>query len=233
MYKLFILFFVACTVVLSSCKKDKNNTAKVLSFDFQSDANGWVGDFADYPNGPNVETMYELQFSHAMLPTPLSTSDGALKQSGINRSGDLFMFAKKKVTGLEPNKIYSVSVEVEIASNAASGLVGVGGAPGESVYIKAGASTIEPTKVLNNADNYYRLNIDKGNQRTEGATIKLLGDFSNGTASSDYKLKQLATPSPIKIQSSSNGELWLLVGTDSGFEARTTIYYNSIKATLQ
>jgi hypothetical protein len=236
MYKSSILFLIASIVLFSGCKKDKDIVAtKEFNFNFQSGPDGWAGDFADYPNEPNVETYYELQFSHAMLPNPLSTSDGALRQSGKNHSDDLFMFVKKKIDGLEPNKTYTISIEIEIASNAASGRAGVGGSPGEDVAIKAGASTIEPVKVLNNAnaDNHYRMNIDKGNQGKEGANMKLIGDFANGTNSDDYKLKKLSTSSPISVQSNGNGELWLIVGTDSGFESTTTIYYNSIKATLR
>lgn len=236
MYKSSILFLIASVFLFSACEKDENIvTTKEFDFNFQAGPEGWIGDFADYPNQPNVEIDYELQFSHAMLPNPLSTSDGALRQSGKNRSDDLFMFVKKKIDGLEPNKNYTISIEIEIASNAASDRAGVGGAPGENVYIKAGASTIEPAKVLNNAngDNHYRMNIDKGNQRVDGANAKLIGDFANGTTSDVYKLKKLSTSSPLSIQSNGNGELWLIVGTDSGFEATTTIYYNSIKATLR
>lgn len=234
MYKLSLLFLIASIVLFSSCKKHKDvHTTKEFIFNFQAGTDDWVGDFADYPNEPNVETFYELQFSHAMLPNPLSSSDGALRQSGNNHSDDLFMFVKKKIIGLEPNKIYTISIEIEIASNAASGSVGVGGAPGESVFVKAGASTIEPVKVLVNTDNHYRMNIDKGNQGTDGTNMKRIGDFANGTASNNYKLKNLSTSSPISIQSGGNGELWLIVGTDSGFESTTTIYYNSIKATLK
>jgi hypothetical protein len=34
------------------------------------------------------------------------------------------------------------------------------------------------------------------------------------------------------VTSSDQGELWLLVGTDSGFEGRTTLYYQSVSAML-
>ena len=34
------------------------------------------------------------------------------------------------------------------------------------------------------------------------------------------------------VISSDSGELWLLVGTDSGFEGKTTVYYQQITATL-
>jgi hypothetical protein len=234
MYKLSVLSLIASIVLFSSCEKDNDIAAtKELNFNFQSDLEGWVGDFADYPSAPDQEPMYQLQFSHAMLPNPLNTSDGALRLSGTNRSDDLFMFIKKKINGLEPNRNYTISIEIEIATNAPSGRVGVGGPPGESVYIKAGASTIEPLKVINNTNNHYSMNIDKGNQSTDGPTIKLIGNFANGTTSDDYRLKKLSNSLPVNVQSNANGELWLIVGTDSGFEANTTIYYNSIKATLR
>lgn len=235
MYKLFILSLIASIILFSGCEKDNNvATVQEFNFSFQSDPEGWIGDFADYLSGtPEHESIYEMQFSHAMLPNPLNTNDGALRQSGNNRSDDLFMFVKKKITGLELNRNYTISIEIEIATNAPSGRVGSGGIPGEGVAIKAGASTIEPVKVIDNTDNHYRMNVDKGNQSNDGPTIKLIGDFANGTNSEDYRLKRLSTSSPVNVQSNANGELWLIVGTDSGYEGTTTIYYNYIKAALR
>ena len=37
----------------------------------------------------------------------------------------------------------------------------------------------------------------------------------------------------LTVSADSSGELWLVVGTDSGFEATTTIYYNLIKVKLE
>ena len=206
---------------------------KKFNFDFSVNAEGWLGDFADYPNEPGVENFYEFVYSYSTLPSPLNNSDGALKQSGNNHSDDLFMFVKKKITGLKANTSYNVEVEIEFATNASSGAIGVGGSPGESVYIKAGASTIEPMKVLDNSDNHYRMNIDKGNQAIDGANMKLIGNFANETDFNVYKLKVLKTTNPVHVVSNSNGELWVIVGTDSGFEATTTIYYNRITVTVK
>jgi len=230
MNKLFIIA-LAALLLFSGCKDDVVNPIepKEFTFDFNVNSEGWVGDFADYPNDPNVEDFYKLEFSHSTLPSPLSSSEGALKQSGNNHSDDLFMFVKKKLTGLVPNTNYNIDIEIEFATNAASGGAGVGGAPGESVAIKAGSSPFEPFKVIDNSDNWYRMNIDKGNQQIGGNDMKKIGDFSNGTDLYIYKLKTLKTISPINIKSNSNGEVWIIVGTDSGFEAITTIYYNSIK----
>jgi len=233
MNKLFLIVFSSMLLAFIGCSADDDLVkSKEFIYNFKTDSEGWVGDFADYPNQPNVESFYEFEFAHSNLPNPLNTTEGALKQSGNNHSDDLFMFVKKKITGLESNKEYKIGIEIEIATNAPSGAVGVGGAPGEGVIIKAGASTIEPLKVLNSTDNYYRMNIDKGDQGTDGISMQLIGDFANGTTLNKYTLKNLKTGNPISVQSNSNGEIWVIVGTDSGYEATTTIYYNSIKVNL-
>jgi len=230
LYALILVFF------LVGCRKTDNNqplTGKIFTDDFTAGTDGWIGDFADYPTDPAQIPKYELEFTHTVLPDPLNTSDGALKQSGINRSDDLFMFIKKKITGLEPGRNYTVDLKVDFASNAADNMVGVGGAPGEGVTIKAGAVSIEPIKIANTIENYYRMNIDKSNQSQSGMDMKVIGNFANGTDLNVYKIKQLSTSTPLNVKASQQGEIWLVIGTDSGFESRTTIYYNSIQATIK
>jgi hypothetical protein len=38
--------------------------------------------------------------------------------------------------------------------------------------------------------------------------------------------------SPIFLKTNESGELWLLIGTDSGFEGKTTLYFSSIRISL-
>lgn len=234
MKKIFISVLTSL-LLFSGCKDDVVNSIepKKITFDFNVNSEGWLGDFADYPNNPDVEDYYEFEFSHSMLPSPLKNSDGALKQSGYNHSDDLFMFIKKKITGLEANKSYNVEIEIEFATNEANNSIGVGGSPSEGVYVKAGASTNEPMKILDNSDNHYRMNIDKGNQSNGGINMKVIGNFANGTDLKVYNLKVLKTTNPVNVMSDSNGELWVIVGTDSGFESTTTIYYNRITVNIK
>ena len=230
-----IIYFVLFAFFVLACKKTSNNnppTDKTYTDNFTIGTDGWVGDFTDYPNDPGMMPQYELEFTHSSLPLPLNTSDGALKQSGINRSDDLFMFIKKKITGLDPGRSYTVELKVDFASNAANNMVGVGGAPGEAVNIKAGAVSLEPTKVLKTLENWYRMNIDKGNQAQGGNDMQVIGDFANGTDLNVYKIKQLSTTTPLSVQANPQGEIWLVIGTDSGFEGKTTIYYNLIQAII-
>ena len=69
-----------------------------------------------------------------------------MKQSGNSHSDDLLMFVKRKLTGLTPNQTYQATFDIQIATNTADDCVGVGGSPGENVYIKAGMTENEPIK---------------------------------------------------------------------------------------
>lgn len=216
-------------VVTSSCKLDDTDEPKSgyveLHYVFEKNANDWTSGFADYPK--NDESDYELQFEYTKLPTPLDTTKGALKLSGNNQSSDLFMYVKRKVVGLEPNKEYIIGFNVNFASNIADTTVGAGVSAGENVYIKAGVSNIEPDKVLQE-DGMYRMNVAIGNQSQAGSNTQVLGDFSNDTAINQYTHKILSSVTGMKATSNAEGELWFLVGTDSGFEGITTIYLDRI-----
>ena len=222
--------------VLFSCSKDEvaRLQEEQFTYDFESGPEGWTGGFSDYP--PGREDDFILLFKHSPLPPPLDTQEGSLKLSGWNHSDDLFMFIKKEITGLKPNTEYSLSFNVEFASNVAKDMFGIGGSPGEGVAVKVGATAIEPKKILVvDGDEIYRMNIDIGNQSTGGADMIPIGNFANGTEENIYVLKTVTNESPFKVSTNAEGSLWLIVGTDSGFEGTTTIYYNniSVKETLE
>ncbi|WP_420320373.1 hypothetical protein [Flagellimonas sp.] len=201
-----------------------------FDYDFAKDMQNWQGGFSDYPEGEEVS--FELEIEHSSLPIPLDESQGAIRQSGNNHSDDLFMFIKRRLTGLQPNRTYRATFNIQIATNVPDNVPGVGGSPGESVYIKVGLTQTEPTKQINN-DGQYIMNLDKGNQAEDGKDMVLIGDFSNNTNEAIYHLKNLDNQEVFEIQSDQNGELWAIIGTDSGFEATTTIFYNKISIILE
>ncbi|MXW19437.1 MAG: hypothetical protein F4Z95_01400 [Gammaproteobacteria bacterium] len=201
------------------------------TFDFSEGEQGFVGDFADYP--PDNEDIYELTSEYRPLPSPLD-SGSALYLSGVNRSDDLVMFYKGQVGGLVPGAIYNVAVSAEIATDTPAGCVGVGGAPGESVWIKAGASDVEPLPVLR--DNYLRMNIDIGNQSNGGENAVVLGNMANSRDCEQprqWERKSFEARSiPQSVSASETGQVWLFFGTDSGFEARTEVYFTQVTVTF-
>ncbi|MCG6186549.1 hypothetical protein [Maribellus maritimus] len=224
--KLFIAV-IAASLLFLSCDEDENAPApQEFSYEFNSDTEGWTAGFADYPAGN--DSFYEMLFEYATLPEPLDQTRGALKISGNNHSDDLFMFVKRKISGLQANKVYKVEFTVEFASNVADVSAGVGGSAGESVYIKAGVCATEPKPETDESD-WYRMNIDKGNQAQSGEDMIVIGDFSNDTNTNEYALKTVSgNIISFTLTASGNGEAWLIVGTDSAFEATTTIYFNRI-----
>ena len=136
--------------------------------------------------------------------------------------------------GFEPHRTYSVTFEVEFATEAPSGCAGVGGAPGESVHLKAGAAPVRPEPV--DEDGYYQINIDKGNQFQGGSDAIRIGDVANSnTACLDWvwEMKTVESQDPFQVTADAEGTVWVIVGTDSGFEARTELYYTRVRADFQ
>jgi hypothetical protein len=148
------------------------------------------------------------------------------------------MFLKKKVEGLRPNTTYQVVYYLILASNAPSGAVGIGGSPAEGVYLKVGASAREPRKI-NNGDGFYEMNIDKGNQAEGGSDMVVIGNIAISEGASGYELITRDNEPhpwdchlPFSITTAADGTLWLMAGTDSGFEGTTTLYYDQIRVLI-
>ena len=208
-------------------------TANIIRYqsDFSMDEDGWVGDFADYPISVLPEE-WEMEFGYETLPASLNVDANGLMLQGDNHSDDLFMYVKRPYDGLLPNTTYQVLFHVDLASNAPTGLVGVGGSPGDSVYVKVGVSLIEPNAFAGDND-HWRMNIDKGNQSSSGEdaiTIGTIGVELPGVGGGPiYKMKPLDNfQDPLFVTTDDQGYVWLLVGTDSGFEALTRIYLAGI-----
>ena len=227
------ILFLLLVISFSGCELSRNDSGILVfseSFDFSLSQHNWVADFTDYPSGTDDSAFYELRFAYTDRPENLGERKKSMMLSGCNHSDDLFMFMKRKITNLTPNTDYAIVFDVELASNAPKGAVGIGGAPGEGVYLKAGASSTEPRKVIEG--DQYSLSIDKGNQSAPGENTVILGDIAVDYETKDYTLitrnNASISNSPFIAKSNSKGELWLIVGTDSGFEGNTTLYYTRI-----
>ena len=225
--RLVALFIV---VLSGACTNDSPQTIRI---DFAAGTAGWVAAFADYPVGQDA--FFELDTGYRPLMPPLNVGQSAHYISGNNHSDDLWMFYKGQVAGLDGNRRYSVRFDLEIATNVPNGCFGVGGAPGEGVTVKAGASEIEPEAVVVGAD--WRMNVDKGNQTGGGENAVVVGDVASSIPCGEtrqWELKQLSSGlDAVAVTTDSRGAAWLFVGTDSGFEATTSVYYTWVVATFE
>lgn len=207
------------------------------SFDFAQGDQGWAAGFADLPVDPG--DTYELDSGIRDLPSELGVDGTGYLLQSHNRSDDVFMFLTRKLTaadGIVAGREYQAKFTITFASNAPTGAAGIGGAPGESVVLKAGASTIEPKAV--EQDGYDRLNVDKGNNSEGGAAASVVGNIANGLelqdgqASVPYVSLTREHAHTATVKADAEGNLWLMVGTDSGFEGLTAIYFQSVAVTL-
>ena len=208
------------------------NRPEALVFEFCRDSGGWASGFADLPAAELDGPLFALEFRRERVPGPAPRPKG-LKLAGSNRSDDLFMFIKRQVTGLRPNGRYRVDLRFTLYTDAGRGCVGIGGAPGESVFVKAGASADEP--VAEQRDGALVMTIDKGNQATGGRDAIVVGDLATSAANCDgtvFAPKRFRADLGPR-EADEDGNLWLLIGTDSGYEGRTTVYVTRIEAELR
>ncbi|TSI11052.1 protease complex subunit PrcB family protein [Lysinibacillus sp. BW-2-10] len=202
-----------------------------MSFNYRfkgSDTQGWQGEFSDY----EVDMEIEPIFKHAMLPPEIGKSLEGLYMSSSNRSDDVFMYIKKKLDetdGIKPNTTYQVNLSFDLVTNVGPDLaIGIGGSPGDAVYVKAGATTVEPKPVLEKK--FYRTNIDYGNQSEGGTDVAVLGNITKKSDGNLFELKPFEHK--FEVTTDNNGELWIAIGTDSGFEGITSLYYTNINVQL-
>lgn len=204
-----------------------------FTFDFGQGTQGWTTGFSDYPVGQ--EQFFQLDSGLRNLPPPPDQNRTGILLSGNNHSDDLFMFLTGRLNGLKPDQNYSLQVLVEFATNAGSDCIGIGGSPGDSVFVKVGASTIEPQAQA--VAGRYAMNLDKGNQATGGSDAIVVGNVANGLtdcANPVYTMKTLQnTQGTFTAKTDSHGTIWVMAGTDSGYEGITALYYTKIVVTLE
>jgi hypothetical protein len=201
----------------------------VESFDVAGDAFEAV--FADLPTAEGTEEFYELASGVEGLPAPIVGN--GFRLSGNNHSDDLWMSVHRLIEGAVPNAEYDAAIELTLLSNVGTGCAGIGGSPGESVFVKGGVVGVEPATEVE--DDYHRYTLDIGSQSQIGPDAIDLGNLANGLPCEDEpqwvsleRTGSRATP----VKADASGRLWFFVGTDSGFEGITTYYVDRVEVTL-
>lgn len=211
----------------------------VLHYDFARGDSGWRAGFADYTKGQ--ESTFELTSGIRPMPKELSrTQAKAFFLQGHNRSDDLVMFLSRRLSradGIKPGQQYSLRYSIALASDAESDCAGIGGKPGESVYLKVGGASIAPKAVpISENPSFLRLNVPIGEQSEGGKAATVIGNIANGNPCSEgpphFRSFHREGMHRGVVQADANGNLYLFIGTDSGFEGRTRLYYQRIQVTL-
>jgi len=203
--------------------------------DFSRGSGGWLAEFSDYSYSGHggLQRLAEIR----SLPAETGIPGAGYYLQAVNHSDDLFLFLKRpfeQEDGIEPNGTYEIDFLIEFVSSAPTGCAGVGGSPGDAVYLKVGSSSVEPVPILTSQG--LHLNLDKGNQSSSGNDASLAGTIGNGLectpANQRPILVQRRQAHARRVKASSDGTLLVFVGTDSGYEGLNQLYYARVVVTL-
>ena len=226
-FKRFCSLSIAAAIgmsILAGTAAAKETTTGV-GFDFNQNDGGFTPIFSDYPNEQGVEEFYELRSGHEEVP--IAEAGKGLFLSGNNHSDDLFMGYYKDLSGLVPETEYQFTVRFQLATNVENDMIGIGGAPGESVFVKCGVASKEPENSLDSL-NHFCLNIDKGSQSTSGSDMIVVGNLAKEEINrpGEYEFNEIETK--VIARTDEAGTAYLVIGTDSGFEGVTSFYLDDI-----
>jgi hypothetical protein len=200
----------------------------MYSFDFAQGYQDWTPGIADY-DSTEIE---RYRFQHGFRERPASTgSGGSLFISSMNRSDDLFMFHQRQFADLAPSAKYLATFRVTVATKYVSQM-GIGGDPAMSVHLKGCFSSWEPKHEFR--EGAVRLNVDIGKQSSAGANSVLMGNIDKPNDGTDqYVLIERVSRQPLTCTTDDRGRIWILFGTDSGYEGLTELYYTRFELSLQ
>jgi hypothetical protein len=215
------LLLFTCVMIVSTCVLAR---AQTFSYDFETDYQGWACDFSDYNVGDSVRM--HLSYNRDTMPQIRPIRYGIVMK-GDNYSDDLFFFMKKHITNLSPNVTYTIAFSIDVVTQ-----MPPDGCGASDLILKAGATTIEPSKTV--SSDMYRMNIDKGNQSQPGPDMDTLGHTMHAVPGSfSYRLVTKTNAGHLFQRAASpNGDLWLTVGAESAFEACAELLVAKIRATL-
>lgn len=242
-----VALLIILTLALTSCGDGTEDTTTTeeqgtsdqvqLRYEFENGSDGWASDVSDYSEATRPE---DILSETGVLPPGIEDDSGYFHLAATNRSDDMFLYMARLIgeeADLLPSTAYTVDFTVAAASNAPSNCAGIGGAPGESVWLKVGASTDQPLPIQENGDT--RLSVDKGNQSQGGEAAAVAGVIANGipceeALESDQPYAMVTWEKTLDdpVTTNEEGEMWLFVGIDSGFEGRTSLYYDSVEVVL-
>jgi hypothetical protein len=156
--------------------------------------------------------LWHLSYKRDTMPQIRPFQYGIIMK-GDNFSDDLFFFMKNKITGLSPNAAYKIAFSIDVVTNMPPDGIG-----GSELTLKAGATTIEPVKIVSSG--MYRMNIDKNNQRQPGPDMDTLGHINHSTSGSfSYHLVTFTNTKHLFTRTAdAGGGMWLVVGAESAFE---------------
>jgi hypothetical protein len=219
--------------ILTGCgaSTSKPSIGTDINYSFAQNIDGWEFGYSDYTT---LTKPTDVEHIHTI--SPIQGASKALYMSGTNESSSLLLYTTRKVNGLLPKTIYKGKFTVTFASDTPAGCAGVGGSPGESVWLIGAVTDIKPENTQQG--DTVQLNISRGNQSTEGDSSAVLGtigvpDIPCTANNRQAVIKTLGPSKWISFRTDDTGSAWILVGIDSGVWGNSRIWLENITFTYE
>jgi hypothetical protein len=220
------LAIAGLSVFLCYCSGGKDPLPiRFIESTFESGLEEWSGDFAYVKPGSNASVKFSVV--QAPLPETLKSELHGLKLEGTNSGDSIFLFIKKKVTGLDPAKTYKVAYQIDLATHFPDTLAGAG----RIIYLKAGASGTEPKSIA--GPDISTVSIQNGALAKSGPQMRLLGNVANRLDSTYYRpiIRKNANVA-VPVTPDVNGDIWLCVGINTTFKGNMALFFDRIYAAV-
>ncbi len=228
------LLLLALLPLISGCLSDDNPQDQspdfISDFTFLDNAGGWVQGYTDYP----LDSGASLDFTFNRQQMPNDTSEYGLRISGRDNNRDLFMYMWREIGPLEANTTYDLVITVDFIGENLETDTEQDDSPGNVVYLKAGAVNFLPSESISADDTelgYIGIvpNFDKGNDANSGTDMLAFGTLTLPNAGQvNDPVVSVFNSVPFRITTNSQGNLYLLVGTDSQSDLHHAIIYDRI-----
>jgi len=209
---------------LSACNSEERNNVdpvRTMISEFDTGLEGWRGDYALYNKADTTKIGFRME--RDSLPAIIDSTRWSLRLEATNAGDSIFLFLKKKMTGLNPDKTYTIDFDIDVASN----FPDLPNGSGKNINIKAGASATEPVKLGNT---YLTPSIKKGLWDKDGAEMAIIGDVVNKASRAVYEIINRKNDSKtIAVKPDANGTIWICIGEDTRYDGKTVLYYDRIK----
>lgn len=202
--------------------------SQVRTIDFAAEGARWTVGSSDYEADTAPDDV-----SAAVVAQPDPLSGRGLRIAGTNHSDDLFVYVWRRLDGLYPGAQYQAHWTLTVVAEVPAGCMGVGGAPGEGVTVKAGVAASRPATVVR--DGEFLFNQDKGAQTQGGSGAAVLGDLTSSgqdCVAVPAEHKTMSAAQPGGVQADAQGGAWVWVGIDSGHEAGSALTLVSAQLVL-
>lgn len=197
--------------------------ASVINVDFNQGIDGWTPGVADYYDD---DAPSETGFGWSKLPPGSNLSGNGYYLTSHNNSDNVMTYAKRQYGGFVAGAKYKLTFAMSHATDASLDCMGAGGSRGASIYMVVAASGEEP-KTVKQANGEYRLNLDRGNNAesgTQGKVLGLLGSEQLECGGGGWAKVTRQSDEAIAVTADKDGKLWIVLGSDSGFESANAFY---------